>query len=366
MCFIGKRYYQIIPGPTDLADDDQSRPDRGITRADWAPQHQTTQYSARPANIPSRRQPRVGTTDDENTDAYATFSESEGPWSSQPHYEPGTALGDPDLAQHFQQRQSCDDSAMGMPRKSSVTTVDSRFADGELTDMEAHQRATHATSANHHTAATRKSTYRPNYTTKSRTSISSGHTQVLCEGGRPVSHILPHRNVRRTSEQSPDRFQATLNSFPNTPSNVPTRNSSIKTYAPTQEVKSVASALQARAGRARARKLRDLKQVCKPSIGSESSLSAADARTSIEAVSGAAEREFVQNQTRQKQKDKTSATSSEMCSHGFKVCPHGCKHGHHEAHPSEVLQHLHPTEIAYRAALPLPPPPGQQLSLIHI
>jgi len=349
--FLGKRYYQIVPDTFGLTDRDQSQPERGVNRADWAPQRQTTQRAERVRNTPSRREQCIGTTDEETTDAYATISEGEGPWFRQSaHYEPGTALGDPDHAPYNQERQNSGNVAMAMPRKASVATVDSRVADSELTDNETLQRAPNARSAMSNAAATRRSTPRPNYITKPRTSFDA---RGSVEGGRPESQALPKHVARRA--QSPDRFQATLNAFPTTPSNVPTRDSSIKTYAPTQEVKSVASALQARADRARARKLRDLEQVRKSSAESEGSITvkASVARISSEAVPGAPEPAYETSQAQRKQKAKPAATSIDTCPHGFDVCPHGCKHGHYEPY--------HPEEIAYRASLPLPlPPPSQQ------
>lgn len=327
-----------------MAEQEQIQSERGTTRTDWTSQHRAEQYTVRARHTPARRQVRTTNTDEETTDAYATLSDNEGPWIEQGLYEPGTALGDPYLQDYIQGRQSSGDSAMGMLGESSVATVDSRIADSELTDNEMYSRAPSAELAVSNPATTYKPSYRPNHASRSRTSVGSGHTQVLCEGGRPVSQVLPSQGGRRSL--SPDRFQTTLNSFPNTPSNLPTRNSSIKTYAPTQEVKSVASALQARADRARARKMRDLQSVRMRSAGSEGSMNAPNARTSSEAVSGAPESAFDHSQAQRIRKGKAPATSTETCPHGFDVCPHGCKHGHIELY--------HPNEIAYRAALPLP------------
>ena len=268
--------------------------------------------------------------------------ESEGLLFRQPQYQPGTALGEPNVIHYIQARKFSTDSAFAAIRKESV---DSRMADSELTDGEQDHTTTSAGGP-----GTGRKLYQSRYPYRPRTSASSGRAQA-----RPIStntETASHHSDRRSHD---DRFQATLASFPAAPSNAPTRNPSVNTRPEARpEVLgsgTVASNLNARLDRTRARKLQHLQQVRKMSVesGTGSIESSATAGTREPLMDEDLAQRMVQGQT--------PLNKPVTCDHGFSICPHGCRHVESEPVRPDLPHHLQPDQIAYRSALPLPPTP---------
>ena len=240
------------------------------------------------------------------------------------------------------------DSAMGAARHGSV---DSRMADSELTDGEQDHMMTGAVAG----PSTGRKPYQSRYPYRPRTSASSGHTQALRQGARPVSTNTETASQQDRRGSHDDRFKATLASFPATPSNAPTRNPSVNTRPEARpEIlgsRNVASNLNARLDRTRARKLQHLQQVRKMSVESGTG--------SMESsVTGGAREPLMDEDLAQRMVEgQTPLNKPEMCDHGFSICPHGCRHVESEPVRPDVPHHLQPDQIAYRSTLPLPPTP---------
>jgi len=326
---------------------------------DWAPKHRAARVvtSRNRTRLSKQREDR-GPLDGDSTDVYGTMSESEGPpfrqpesgglLFRQPQYQPGTALGEPNVMPYIKARKFSADSAMSAARHGSV---DSRMADSELTDGEQDHIRTSAFSA----PATLRKSSQSRYPYRPRTSASSGHAQVLRRASRPVSTNTETASQQDRRGSQDDRFKATLASFPATPSNAPTRNPSVNTRPEARpEIhgsRIVAHNLNARLDRTRARKLQHLQQVRKMSVESGTG--------SIESSVTAGVREPLMDEdlAQRMVEGQTPLNKPEMCNHGFSICPHGCRHAETEPAQADIPHHLQPDQIAYRSTLPLPPTP---------
>jgi hypothetical protein len=348
----GAKYYQIVPEMEDIVTPDS--PVSATARRDWVPRHRAVRIESRSGTrSPGRHGKRDRSTHINTaaeTDAYGTMSESEGLMFRVPSYQPGTALGDPHY-QYIPSRKGSVDSAMAldMARRGSAFSVDSRIADSELTDNEQnHQQSFRDSTSQSAAGPVVRRSMQPRYLRQSPSVSSSPSYTQLAEAARQAPRAANIINkdvpqpVRRSHEE---KFQATLASFPAAPSNPPSRQPSVN------RVKT-ASAMENRKEQARARKLRDLQRTRQASVQSTAETVSSDtARISSDASGEPLMDSDLENVMT---KGKAPLPKPAMCSHGFNVCPHGCKHG-----PTGINQHQHlqPEQVAYRQSLALPATP---------